>query len=185
MTDSLYVLRVNHLHSKPMYYTTYLDHRMLLIASQNKDSMQLLQTTLTHHRDSKLTWLNRGVFCRSHKNPNKDNKHVLYITDHNNYDKKKRAFDFALRTNSSLDGFPPFDLVELCLDNPRHVNDIRRMYHFANTHLFIMDDYEYKYNEAYLSIHGMCITLPEDAADDGAPIGSTLSAFTEFLNELI
>lgn len=172
MADSLYVLRVNHLHSKPMYYTTYLDHRTLLIASPNKESMDLLQATLTHHRDMNRTWLNRGVFCRE-----KDNKYVLSLTDHSNYDKKFRAFDFALHLSPQG---PPFDLVELSLDNPRHMDEIRRMYHFANTNLFIMDDYEYNSKDAYLSIQGIRITLPEQEES-----GSTPTEFTEFLNELI
>ena len=161
MADSLYVLRVNHLHSKPMYYTTYLDHRTLLIASPNKESMQLLQTTLTHHQDKNHTWLNRGVFYRV-----KDNKHVLHLTDHNN---------FALSPQG-----PPFDLVELSLDNPQHMDEIRRMYHFANMNLFIMDDYEYILKDAYLSIQGIRITLPEQEQNSSTP-----TDFFEFLNELI
>ena len=154
MTDSLYVLR---LHSKPMYYTTYLDHRTLLIASPKKELMDLLQTTLTHHRDKNRTWLNRGVFCRETK---QDNKHVLYLTDHH---------------NSHQQGLP-FDLVELSLDNPQHMDEIRRMYHFANTNLFIMDEYEYNPKDAYLSIQGIRITLPEQEQN------STMTGFTEFLN---
>lgn len=173
MADSLYVLRVNHLHSKPMYYTTYLDHRTLLIASPDKEPMQLLQTSLTHHRDKNRTWLNRGVFCREKK----DNQHVLHLTDHNNYNKKFRAFDFALHLSPQG---PPFDLVELSLDNPRHMDEIRRMYHFANTNLFIMDDYEYNPKDAYLSIQGIRITLPEQEQNSLTP-----TECTQFLNELI
>lgn len=158
MSDHLYVLRFNHLSGQKMYYTTYIKDRSRLIASPNKTDIELLRDTVLHHHDTTRAWINRGVFYR--KSPDQRKTHdTMHVTDHANLEKKTRALDFLLNTPTHE---PLLDVVALSLGNARDMEEVRRMFCFANTSLFILDDYEYTQRTSHLALKGFTIELPED-----------------------
>lgn len=169
MGERLYVLRFKHLSQQKMYYTTHVKDRTLLIASPSKTEMGLLRDTVLHHHDTTRTWINRGVFYRGGED-------TLHITDHANFDKRARALDFLLNTPTHE---PLLDLEFFSLSDPRDMDEVRRMFYFANTSLFIMDDYEYAPRTSHLSLHGFMIELPADHRDEPQ------SDHIEFLNALL
>lgn len=177
--DLLYVLRhpgVEHPSYSPRYLTTYLKSRSWLISSNERSTMDLLRTTLTHHsRRYPGAMLTRGVFYREH--PTEHNKDALHLTD-----------VFPATTTTSNEEL--LDLVTLDLDSPSDVDWIRRMYQFANTSLFLVNDYDYNPSESHLRIEGLAIALPEthlESMVDNHPENYNpeyFYAYKEFLNSL-
>jgi len=169
MSDHLYVLRFNHLSGQRMYFTTYLQEKTLLISTPDKSTIGLLRDTLLHHHDVTRSWINRGVFYRTggggppavvdRRNKSGD---TLHLTDHTNFDKKTRALDFLM--NTPVDE-PLLSVEAFALTSPRDMDRVRDMYYFANTSLFVMDDYEYTPNNSHLSVQGLLIELPEADKD--------------------
>lgn len=173
--DLLYVLRYPNV---DRYYTTYLRSRSWLLTSNDRSTMDLLRTTLTHHhRRYPGAWLSRGVFYREH--PNEHNKDALHITD-----------VFTQKTNN--DDTSTLDLVALDLDSPSDVDRIRRMYQFANTSLFMVNEYDYNPSESHLRIEGLAIALPDthlsileqQPYEDAVFNTSYFHAYKEFLDSL-
>ena len=181
--DLLYVLRhpgvEPHSSHPPQYLTTYLKSRSWLISSNERSTMDLLRTTLTHHnRRYPGAMLTRGVFYREH--PTEHNKDALHLTD---------VFP-AAASSTDLSSLSGLDLVTLDLDSPSDVDWIRRMYQFANTSLFLVNDYDYDPSESHLRIEGLAIALPETHLESMSPDEPAdynpnyFYAYKEFLNSL-
>lgn len=176
--DLLYVLRHPGV-EPPQYLTTYLKSRSWLISSNERSTMDLLRTTLTHHsRRYPGAMLTRGVFYREH--PTEHNKDALHLTD---------VFP-AAASSTDLSSLSGLDLVTLDLDSPSDVDWIRRMYQFANTSLFLVNDYDYNPSESHLRIEGLAIALPETHLESMSPDEPAdynpnyFYAYKEFLNSL-
>lgn len=180
MSDLLYVLKAYN-----AGYTVYLQNRSWLITSNDKSSMDLLRNTLVHHKQKHGgVWLSRGVFYRKH--PHEHNKDSLHITD---------SFIHPDRMHQTHENV--LDLVALDLDRPTDVEYIRCMYQFANTSLFMLNDYEYNAHDSHLRIEGLAIALPEttvpltppllDRTNDETPEMDRVDsypAYKAFLNSL-
>lgn len=174
MGDFLYALKTTTPFVKPCYYTIYLRGRSWLVTSPEKSTMDLLHTTLLHHRQNHNGgWLGHGVFYREH--PTEHNKDTMHITDTNHY--KRFSDDIQL------------DLETFNLDNPTDVNTFRKLYQFANTSLFMMNAYEYTPCVSHLCIEGLAISLPtntllqqQNGSEEEKP--SSNPEYKEFLNSL-
>jgi hypothetical protein len=175
MGDSfLYALQTTTHFVKPCYYTIYLRGRSWLITSPDRTTMDLLRTTLHHHRHRhRGAWLGHGVFYREH--PTEHNKDSLYITDHNPY---HRPF--------STDDNLVLDLKGFNLDSPLDIDQFRKMYQFSNTSLFVMYDYDYTTSNSHLRLEGLPISIPSiEDIDHSTPWGPDYSNdYKEFLNSL-
>jgi hypothetical protein len=187
MSDHLYVLRLNHMSGQTMYYTTYVKERTRFIVSPNKTNIEMLRGTVLHHHDTKRTWINRGVFYRSSHDRNTHD--TIHVTDHDKNTLVK-SLDFMLyntpptQADDDDDEPPPplLDVVALSLGNQRDMDEVRRMSCFANTSLFLLDDYEYTQRTSHLALKGFTIELPEE---DHAEWPRGPQAYNiEFLNSL-
>lgn len=177
MGDFLYALKTTTHFVKPCYYTIYLRGRSWLVTSPEKSTMDLLRTTLLHHRQHHNGgWLGHGVFYREH--PTEHNKDTMHITDTNNHN-KQFCDDLEL------------DIKAFHLDHPSDVDEFRKLYQFANTSLFVMNEYEYTPCESHLRLEGLAISLPADTLlqqnrnDENQLLNPDyFRAYKEFLNSL-
>ncbi len=121
-------------------FSTYINNSTLLITCPDRTKVELLNRTLTSHKEKTNRWLNRGIkYTMQAKN-----KDILDITEHDVIDECE-------------DGF---ELTYIDINDYQDILFLNQLYELNNTQLFMMYDYEYDPFVPLLSIHGIQITKP-------------------------
>lgn len=129
------------LNSNKYMFSTYINDNTLLITCPDRTKVDLLNFTLTRHKERTNKWLNRGLKYTI-QGVNRD---ILDLTEnHVEHDELKE-----------------FQLTYISINDAQDVNFINQLYELYNTKLFMMYDYEYDANIPLLSLQGILIRKPE------------------------
>ena len=121
-------------------FSTYINDSTLLITCPDRTKLELLNLTLTSHKEKTNKWLNKGIKYTVQAT----NKDILDITENDVIDKNKKQFE----------------LTYMSINDSQDINFLNQLYELSNTQLFMMYDYEYVPSVPLLSIHGIQIIKP-------------------------
>lgn len=121
-------------------FSTYINDSTLLITCPDRTKVELLNVTLTNHKDRTNKWLNKGIKYTIQAK----NKDILDITENDVMDENKKEFE----------------LTYININDSQDINFLNQLYELSNTQLFMMYDYEYDPSIPLLSIHGIQIIKP-------------------------
>lgn len=121
-------------------FSTYINDSTLLITCPDRTKVELLNLTLTSHKEKTNKWLNKGIKYTVQAT----NKDILDITENDVIDKNKKQFE----------------LTYISINDSQDINFLNQLYELSNTQLFMMYDYEYDPSIPLLSIHGIQIIKP-------------------------
>ena len=121
-------------------FSTYINDSTLLITCPDRTKVELLNLTLTSHKDKTNKWLNKGIKYTIQAT----NKDILDITENDVVDENKKQFE----------------LTYININDSQDINFLNQLYELSNTQLFMMYDYEYDPSIPLLSIHGIQIIKP-------------------------
>lgn len=121
-------------------FSTYINDSTLLITCPDRTKVELLNLTLTSHKEKTNKWLNKGIKYTIQAT----NKDILDITENDVVDENKKQFE----------------LTYININDSQDINFLNQLYELSNTQLFMMYDYEYDPSIPLLSIHGIQIIKP-------------------------
>ena len=121
-------------------FSTYINDSTLLITCPDRTKVELLNLTLTNHKERTNKWLNKGIKYTIQET----NKDILDITENNVIDADNKKFE----------------LTYININDSQDINFLNQLYELSNTQLFMMYDYDYDPSIPLLSIHGIQIVKP-------------------------
>ena len=121
-------------------FSTYINDSTLLITCPDRTKVELLNLTLTNHKERTNKWLNKGIKYTIQAT----NKDILDITENDVTDESIKEFE----------------LTYVSINDSQDINFLNQLYELSNTQLFMMYDYDYDPSIPLLSIQGIQIIKP-------------------------
>ena len=121
-------------------FSTYINDSTLLVTCPDRTKVELLNMTLTNHKERTNKWLNKGIKYTIQAK----NKDILDITENDVIDENIKEFE----------------LTYVSINDSQDINFLNRLYELSNTQLFMMYDYDYDPSIPLLSIQGIQIIKP-------------------------